>query len=30
VQAALTNGVLRIDLPKSPEAKPRRITLRTS
>jgi len=30
VRAALTNGVLRIDLPKSPEAKPRKITLRTS
>lgn len=30
VQADLTNGVLRIDLPKSPEAKPRKITLRTS
>jgi len=30
VQAALTNGVLRIDLPKSPEAKPKKITLRTS
>jgi len=30
VQAELTNGVLRIDLPKSPEGKPRKITLRTS
>jgi HSP20 family protein len=29
VQATLSNGVLRIDLPKSPEAKPKRITLKT-
>jgi len=27
VRAALVNGVLRIDLPKSPEARPRKITL---
>jgi len=27
--ATLTNGVLGIDLPKSPEAKPRKITLKT-
>ncbi len=30
VQAALVGGVLRLDLPKSPEARPRKITLRTS
>jgi HSP20 family molecular chaperone IbpA len=30
VQATLRDGVLRIDLPKSPEAKPKRITLKTS
>jgi HSP20 family protein len=30
VEAELTNGVLRIALPKSPEAKPKRIALRTS
>jgi len=29
VNATLTNGVLGIDLPKSPEARPRRIMLRT-
>jgi len=30
VQATLTNGVLSITLPKSPEAKPKRITFSTS
>jgi len=30
VQATLTNGVLLIDLPKSPEARPRKIELKTS
>jgi len=30
VQATLTNGVLRIELPKSPEAKPKKITLKAS
>lgn len=30
VQAELTNGVLRLTLPKSPETKPRKIALRTS
>ena len=30
VQATLSDGVLRIDLPKSPEARPRRIALKTS
>jgi HSP20 family protein len=30
VQAELTNGILRIALPKSPEAKPKKITLKTS
>ncbi len=30
VQAELSQGVLRISLPKSPETKPRKITLRTS
>jgi len=30
VQAALVNGILRVELPKSPEAKPKKITLRTS
>jgi len=30
VQAGLTDGVLCIDLPKSPEAKPRKIALKTS
>jgi len=30
VQATLTNGVLSICLPKSPEAKPKKITLKTS
>jgi HSP20 family protein len=30
VQAELTNGILRVALPKSPEAKPRKITLKTS
>jgi len=30
VQATLTNGLLCIALPKSPEAKPRKITLKTS
>ena len=30
VQATLKDGVLRIDLPKSPEAKPRKIELKTS
>jgi HSP20 family protein len=30
VEAELTNGVLRIALPKRPEAKPKRIALRTS
>jgi HSP20 family protein len=30
VQAELKDGLLRIRLPKSPEAKPRKITLRTS
>ncbi len=29
VKAALINGVLEVDLPKSPEAKPKRITLST-
>jgi len=29
VKATLINGVLGIDLPKSPEAKPRKITLKT-
>jgi HSP20 family protein len=29
VRAELTNGVLSVNLPKSPEAKPRKITLRT-
>jgi len=28
VHATLVNGVLRVDLPKSPEAKPKKITLR--
>ena len=30
VQAELTNGILRVTLPKSPEAKPKKITLKTS
>jgi len=30
VQATLVDGVLRVDLPKSPEAKPRKIALKTS
>ncbi len=30
VQATLTNGMLRIALPKTPESKPRKITLKTS
>jgi HSP20 family protein len=30
VQAELSRGVLRVSLPKSPETKPRKITLRTS
>jgi len=30
VQATLTDGVLRVDLPKSPEAKPKKITVKTS
>jgi HSP20 family protein len=30
VQAELTNGILRVALPKSPEAKPKKITLKTS
>lgn len=30
VQAELSQGVLRVTLPKSPETKPRKITLRTS
>lgn len=30
VQATLRDGVLRIELPKSPEAKPKQITLKTS
>lgn len=30
VQAELSNGVLRLTLPKSPETKPRKIALRTS
>ena len=30
VQATLRDGVLRIELPKSPEAKPKRITLKTN
>jgi len=30
VQATLTNGILAISLPKSPEAKPKKITLKTS
>jgi len=30
VQAALKDGVLSIDLPKSPEAKPKKISLKTS
>ncbi len=30
VQATLKDGLLRIELPKSPEAKPRKITLKTS
>jgi HSP20 family protein len=30
VQAELTNGILRLALPKSPEAKPKKITLKTS
>jgi HSP20 family protein len=30
VQAELSNGVLRVVLPKSPEAKPKKITLKTS
>jgi HSP20 family protein len=30
VQATLSDGILRIELPKSPEAKPKRITLKTS
>jgi HSP20 family protein len=30
VQAELANGILRVALPKSPEAKPKKITLKTS
>lgn len=30
VRATMTDGVLRIDLPKSPEARPRKIELKTS
>ena len=30
VEASLSNGVLRIDLPKHPEARPKKITLKTS
>jgi len=30
VQATMKDGVLRIELPKSPEAKPRKITLKTA
>ena len=30
VQAELTNGLLRLALPKTPESKPKRITLKTS
>jgi len=30
VQATLSNGVLHVALPKSPEAKPRKITVRTN
>ena len=30
VQAELANGVLRVTLPRSPEARPRKITLKTS
>jgi HSP20 family protein len=30
VQAELTNGILRVALPKSPEAKPKKIALKTS
>ena len=30
VQATLTHGVLRVDLPKCPEAKPKKITLQAS
>jgi HSP20 family protein len=30
VQADLTNGILRVALPKSPEAKPKKIVLKTS
>jgi HSP20 family protein len=30
VQAELTQGVLRVSLPKRPEAKPRKITLKSS
>jgi len=30
VQATLTNGVLTVNLPRSPEAKPKKITLRAS
>ena len=30
VNAALTNGVLRIELPKVPQAQPRKVALRTS
>jgi HSP20 family protein len=30
VQAALTDGILRIDLPKRPEAKPKKITLKAT
>jgi HSP20 family protein len=30
VQAELSNGILRVALPKSPQAKPKKITLKTS
>jgi HSP20 family protein len=30
IDASLTNGVLRIELPKVPQAQPRKVTLRTS
>ena len=30
VQADLTNGILRVALPKSPESKPKKVTLKTS
>jgi HSP20 family protein len=30
VQAELINGVLRVTLPKTPEARPKKITLKTS